>query len=214
MKAVEVPPTKPRLHPSEIEAYLDGFLSQEQKFLYPIVIVGIRGYYMKSMGEAAKNDRGIYDDAIFIKTPDGIYAYNGNTDPSNVRMGTGTGTKKGMATLKPGTYYAHRVGLHNGKYIALVQRAANVTVIRDGEPPYEDTGMFGINIHMGYFNSTGSEGCQTIFKTQWPEFITHVTKYCSQRWPKEWAKFAEDIKAGKNPVFDKLIIPYILVDNA
>jgi hypothetical protein len=100
MKAVEVPPTKPRLHPSEVEAYLAEFLTQENKFLFPIVILGIRGYYKTSMGDVAKNDRGIYDDAIFIKTPDGIYPYNGNTDPSGTRIGTGTGAQKGMATLK------------------------------------------------------------------------------------------------------------------
>jgi lysozyme len=214
MSPVAVPISKPNLHPAELEAHLADLLTQENRFKYPIVVLGIRGYYKRTMGNAEKNDINMYDDALFVKTPDGIFAFNGNTDPSTMRKGSGTGANKGMATLKPGTYYAHRIGLHNGKYIALVQRAANVTVIRDGEPPYEVTGMFGINIHMGYFDSTGSEGCQTVYKTQWPEFITLVTKYCSQRWPAEWAKFTGNIKAGKNPVFDKLIIPYKLVENA
>ena len=62
--------------------------------------------------------------------------------------------------------------------IAKVQReikigmsSADVVVVRDGNPPYEHKGMFGINIHRGGVSTTSSLGCQTIVPSQWNEFI-------------------------------------------
>ncbi|MEG3182132.1 hypothetical protein [Sphingomonas sp. LT1P40] len=140
-----------------------------------LFVVGIRGYYLDTMGRAAANDRGIYDDALFVVAPDQHFsAYNGNTDPSRRRIGGGTGAGKGMACLKPGLWRAHRLGLHKGQYRALIQTGGKVTVTRDGTPPYEDTGYFGINIHRGGIGTTSSEGCQTIPPEQWPTFIANV----------------------------------------
>jgi len=45
-----------------------------------------------------------------------------------------------------------------------------VTVLRDGDPNYPETGMFGINIHRGGASGTSSLGCQTIPPTQWEVF--------------------------------------------
>jgi lysozyme len=55
--------------------------------------------------------------------------------------------------------------LHKGKYLALCQRSAPVTVIRDDMG--EDTGMFGINQHMGSTTVVSSLGCQTIPPSQY-----------------------------------------------
>src|SRR3954462_14402217 len=74
------------------------------------VIVGIRGYYLNSMGKPGVNDRNLYDDAIFVIATDNRFrAYQANTDPSRF--------EKGMAVLVPGVYdvVKHR---HHGKYAA------------------------------------------------------------------------------------------------
>ena len=84
-----------------------------------MIVVGVRGYYRDTMGAPGVNDRGIYDEAIFLHTPSATVAFNGNTDPSRVKKGSGTGARKGMASLNPGVWKVHRFDLHNGKYLAL-----------------------------------------------------------------------------------------------
>jgi len=82
---------------------------------------------------------------------------------------------KGTAILVPGQYsQAYKLGLHRGKYEALVQ-AKPVKVYRDNDkdsvydmlPSSIDTGFFGINIHKAGHDSTWvddwSAGCQ-VFK--------------------------------------------------
>ncbi|MBI5726772.1 MAG: hypothetical protein HY965_02895, partial [Ignavibacteriales bacterium] len=107
------PAERPKLTKPELLELLSPYKIDREK--YPLVVVGIRGYYKKTMGDTPENDRGIYDDAIFIDTPNVFKAFNGNTDPSIFRKGTGTGTGKGIANLIPGLYYAHRLDMHNGK---------------------------------------------------------------------------------------------------
>ncbi len=162
---------------------------------YPLVIVGIRNYF-PDLGEKMVNDRGIYDDAIFINTVKDSDAFNGNTDPSKYRPKTDK--QKGMATLNPGIYYTHKFDLHNGKYLALCQRLGDVEVTRDGNPPYQDKGYFGINIHRGGFNSTGSEGCQTVHASQWDFFIESAKAYAKDYFGTGW---------------NKATIPYVLIEN-
>lgn len=165
------PTTRPKLTEPELLKLIKPFAIDRVK--YPVIVVGIRGYYEDSMGKPDQNDRGIYDDAIFIHSMGVAFrAFNANTDPSIFRSGTGTGQSKGIASLVPGLYFAHKLDMHNGKYLALCQRVAPVKVLRDGSKgQYQDEGMFGINIHCGGVNTTGSEGCQTIPFDQWQEFI-------------------------------------------
>jgi hypothetical protein len=115
----------PRLSRDELHARIAatfGTALNREKF--PLIVVGIRGYYRDTMGAAGKNDRGIYDDALFIDSPNVTAAFNGNTDPSVYRPA--------IATLDVGLYFAHRLGMHKGEYRALVQQNGAVSVTRDG----------------------------------------------------------------------------------
>jgi hypothetical protein len=166
-----VPETLPRMGADELLPRVKSAgLDTSQ---HPVFVVGIRGYYRQTMGDPQGNDRGIYDDAMFLISPNFFGSYNANTDPSYRRPGSGFEEgKRGMAMLKPGVWYCHRFGLHRNKYMALCQTAGPVTVIRDGvEHDYPHTGPFGINIHRGGRNRTSSLGCQTVYEPQWEGFI-------------------------------------------
>tara|TARA_R110002074_G_scaffold392909_1_gene578762 strand:+ start:389 stop:1006 length:618 start_codon:yes stop_codon:yes gene_type:complete len=138
-----------------------------------VCVLAIRGYYLDSMGAKGKNDRRIYDDAMFIVWPDGIARYQGNTDPNGYRKGSGKGGNKGMAMLAPGI---HRFGTGKHKGRLAFRQCEPFTVIRDGDPPYEHVGMHAINLHSGGYNSTSSLGCQTLPAQTWGEFRPQLYK--------------------------------------
>lgn len=160
-----------------------------------VTILGIRGYFEPAGG----NKRGIYDDALFLVTPDFFKGYNGNTDPSIARPG--------IALLQPGVYW-YKKGLHGIHHLNLAdnadkaiydqliatgrdvpsipnrllpywayRQAAPVTLIRDGQTKTETVtdpdGWPFIDIHHGGFNTTSSEGCQTIYPDQWADIRDH-----------------------------------------
>lgn len=122
----------------------------------PVALLGVRGYYKKLGSNPRTNDINIYDDGIFVWSPNGCCSFNANTDPS--------ASRPHVATLKPGVWQ-YRLGIHglskpkSRQYPALVQ-AAPVTVSRQGEG--EETGWFGINIHRGSRFTTSSLGCVTL----------------------------------------------------
>lgn len=181
---MQVPASKPRMNYAELTAKADGLQLDRSK--HPFFVAGIRGYYRDTLGAPGVNDRGIYDDALFLVSPLAFASYNGNTDPSRMRKGRGFGAAKGMAVLKPGLWLAHRFGMHRGKYLALVQTGGQVTVIRDGDPPYPDTGLFGINIHRGGWTGTSSLGCQTVHPAQWPAFIALAQDLAKRHFGAAW----------------------------
>lgn len=159
-----VPASRPQWPRERIEAILAAHGVTARPAL-----VGVRGYYLDTMGRAGVNDRGLYDDAMFLVS-DGLFrAYNANTDPSRGRPG--------IATLEPGVHL-YRKGKHgvsrDNPYPALrpATPGERLPVRRDGS-----TGLssgVAINIHRGGRTTTSSEGCQTIPPDQWPEFIGAV----------------------------------------
>jgi lysozyme len=156
---------RPRLTRNELENKIRSLRVPE-----PVKLVGIRGYYKDTMGKPGENDRGIYDDAIFLIGPTVFFAFNANTDPSIFRAG--------IAKLMPGIHYykkgKHGLSRPGGGYDALRPDTPGETlpVTRDG---LEGTKLgVAINIHKGSYNSTSSEGCQTIHPDQWIQFINEV----------------------------------------
>jgi lysozyme len=131
--------------------------------------VAVRGYYLDTMGKPKVNDRAIFDDAIFIVWPDGVARFQANTDPSKYRAKTSS--RKGMAVLKTGIY-RFGTGKHKGKLA--FRQCEPFTVIRDGNPPYEDTGFHAIDLHEAGDFTTSSEGCQTVPKSTWQSFRTFL----------------------------------------
>ncbi|HEV2840304.1 MAG TPA: hypothetical protein VGW39_03180 [Chthoniobacterales bacterium] len=195
----EKPASRPQLSRADLAAKLAPFGLDRTK--HPLIVVGIRGYYRDTMGAPGVNDRGIYDDAIFIDAGENFVAFNGNTDPSKFRPGEGfSEATKGIASLDPGAWLVHRFDKHKGEYLALCQRAGKVTVTRDGKKEnYKDTGEFGINIHRGSFNGTSSLGCQTIHPDQWEGFIGLAVDLARRFHGEKWKQ---------------VVIPYVLMENA
>lgn len=150
------------------------------------VLLGVRGYFQDSMGSPGENDRGIYDDALFLISPKGWSSYNFNTDPS--RSGFNPNAGKGYAVLQPGVY-DYQLGIHglskprDKQYKALVQ-LGNVNVHRDGHGDVNYAGKFGINIHKGGEHGTSPEGCQTVTPDQWWQFIA-----TAEDWMREYGQY-------------------------
>ena len=119
-------------------------------------------YNMNIIGVRAKTNPVItnkFDDFIILdyKNESGKWCrqiYKATTDPGITYLKTPIDFK-GCAMMVPGQYRGlWRIGLHRGKYKALVQRKP-VSVYRDGnkndvydlEPTSIQNGLFGINIH-------------------------------------------------------------------
>lgn len=137
-----------------------------------VAVVAVRGYYLNTMGKEGANDRGVYDDAVFVLEPESVHNFNANTDPARF--------SRGVARLKSRQAIRYRPGPHgfsrkDGPYPAFRQDS-NCTVIRDetGEDTDTAASRFWINLHRGGITTTSSLGCQTIPPHQWNEFKTLV----------------------------------------
>ena len=198
-----LPDTRPKLPENRVREILaqHGIPTAAE----PVAILGVRGYYRDTMGTAGKNDVGLYDDAAFLITPQGMLAFNFNTDPS--RLGWNPGVGKPFAVLRPGLWYFRR-GPHKAHPRALRQctdeEARNLGIPNEGEFEVErsfgqgdkrnffETNYFAINIHPGGENTTSSWGCQTLPPSQFKQFIERV--------------WGESIHARQNR------IPYLLIE--
>lgn len=137
-----------------------------------VAVLAVRGYYLNTMGKEGANDRGVYDDAIFVVEPDGIHNFNGNTDPGRFARGIAKLKSRQAVRYRPGP---HGFSRKNGPYPAFRQDS-NCAVIRDetGEDTDSPAGRFWINLHRGGITTTSSLGCQTVPPHQWNEFKTLV----------------------------------------
>lgn len=137
---------------------------------YNINIIGVR-----AKGASVTNR---FDDVIILdyKNEKGEWCrqiYKATTDPGLYYMKSLV-SKKGCAIVVPGQYRGvWQLGLHQGKYQALVQRKpikvyrdANKNNIYDLNPKTIESGIFGINLHHAGNDSIAvdkwSAGCQVI----------------------------------------------------
>lgn len=180
-----VPKSRPKLQKDELLDLIHSkFKGSGWEFIQsnePLFFAGIRGYYLNTMGKPGENDRNVYDDAIFIVSDNVFASFNANTDPSKYR--------ERIASLEPGIWKSYTFDFHKNRYLALCQRGGVVTVRRDSDNGgFFDTGYFGINIHKGGTNTTGSEGCQTIHPLQWDSFIQLAKTEAKRIHGTEWGK--------------------------
>ncbi|QDP48301.1 MAG: hypothetical protein Unbinned4944contig1000_25 [Prokaryotic dsDNA virus sp.] len=102
--------------------------------------------------------------------------------------------RAGTAILKPGQYRgSHKIGLHRGRYTALVQRKP-VTVYRDRnrnavldmDQNTEQEGIYGINIHHAGHDShrvdKWSAGCTVIANLNDWEIFMAVVRRAAEIW--------------------------------
>lgn len=158
--------------PRASRTLIERFAKKAAKELPAVYLVGVRGYYQDTMGKVGVNDRGIYDDALFIVGPETFAAFQANTDPSAFR--------KGVATLVPGVHL-YRPGNHgisrpDGGYPAFRPATKNeeLPVTRDGI--LDPKPGIAMNIHRGGRTTTSSKGCQTVPPAQWDAFHALLTK--------------------------------------
>ena len=135
------------------------------------------------------NEKNKFDDNIYLVNGPIMFRYTCTTNPGTHWL-KNLLNPKGTAVLKPGQYVdTWKLGLHQGKYEALVQRKP-VTVYRDGdkddtaeEQGKEDTGLFGINIHRANASAISSiidkwsAGCQVLNN---PKEFAQLLDYCKK----------------------------------
>jgi len=136
-------------------------------------LIYVRGHYLDSMGRPDVDDVNIYDDAVFLASPNLRESWNANTSPSF--------PKKGYAELMLGqfVYYPsfHHIWDAKKRYKALrpYPEGVRLKCLRNGKP----STCANTNAHMGganpaAFDVVWSEGCLTVPKTQYPDFQSRV----------------------------------------
>lgn len=154
-----------------IQMLLDQGLWKDRS-LTRMCVVGVRGYYLNSMGKKGVNDRGIYDDAFFVLSPDSFASFHGNTDPSKYQKGIAMLVAPQKIVYRKGWHGYGRKSGHNA-----FRQASDVKVTRDGsEDVFWDSerNRFWTNNHKGGNYSTSSAGCLTVPANEWDAYYAYV----------------------------------------
>lgn len=144
---------------------------------HEVVALGLRG------GIAGRpNTIGTFDDTLVVLTGDRCEAFHGNTDPSTEIDGRAN-LVVGAHWFKPGEHHpgtpkAYPAFVQDGPLLVFRYGTEKVAEgVKDARGTCRGHGLwwgdFAIHIHnaMGV-NTTGSEGCQTVIKTEWDEYHT------------------------------------------
>ncbi len=172
----------------------------------PVKVLVVRGYFQDSMGVPGKNDRAMYDDAIFVASPDGVAAFNGNSDPAVFRRRIATIKSNQAVCYKPGLH-----GLSSKKPYPAFRQHEDCTVVRDKTG--DDHGMFYVNMHRGGVTGTSSAGCITVPPHQWSEYYGLLSRQL-QKYGQETFYATVLEYDGDNPPIQEPIVPSIEEENA
>lgn len=132
------------------------------KYFYPdgvpaVLLIGVRGYFLNSIGKRNENDFNRWDDAILVlEKGELVKTFNANTDPSKLRAD--------VAMLKAGIYKFYK-GRHKNRIDALRAFPEGVKwdcVRQDRNGKWYEAKCSHINIHDGGLSDTWSAGCQTL----------------------------------------------------
>jgi hypothetical protein len=142
---------------------------------FELNIIGVR----KDSATSNVTEPNSFDDSLWViytddKGKEVSMLYQVTTDPGTYYL-LNPMQPDGTAILAPGSYPVYEIGLHQGKYKALVQRGP-VTVYRDNnkdnnldlDPRTTKRGVFGINIHKA--------GVSTIKVDKWSAGCTVFAK--------------------------------------
>jgi lysozyme len=165
-----IPTSKPKAakHVVIAEA-LDSWRDDPLRGPFPsFFVLFVRAYYRDTMGKPGVNDRGIYDDAAFIVSPDTFASFRANADPSIYQAGVSS-LMVGWDEYRPGNHGISRPG---GGYPAFrpATPGERLAVTRDGEKGRSKRDGEANNIHRGGYRGTSSLGCLTIYPDDWTAF--------------------------------------------
>lgn len=180
--------------------------------VYNLNIIGVRSDHQKKVTD-------LFDDALIVvyNTPSGKWQkqiYHITTEPGTYYMVKHMLNPKGTAILAPGQYRGcWSIGLHRGKYRALVQkkpvfvyRDDNKDMVYDLKPEKLEAGKFGINIHRSnefeprvYVNSY-SAGCQVFAN---PNDFRSFMRLCDLqiKYHKTWKSFTYTLLDEKDLIY-------------
>jgi hypothetical protein len=144
---------RPKISDAETDKLAKFFFVEEMP---KVVVFGVRGYFLNTMGKPGVNDINLYDDAWLVYE-DGtlVKTFNANTDPSKHRAN--------LAWLNTGVYQFYK-GKHKNRIEAFRAYPEGVKWRCKREEfsgKVVDSWCSYINIHDGGASATWSEGCQT-----------------------------------------------------
>lgn len=119
MTGTLTPAARPALAPADARALLAAHGVAD-----PVALIGVRGFFA-NMGPSAGNDAGVYDDAVFLVTPDACAGFVFNTDPTrltppNVTLKTGLWRYRPGRHTSPATLESYDALVHAGNPVRVI----------------------------------------------------------------------------------------------
>lgn len=183
--ATTPPRALPRLsRPALMQALSRNGVNAEQRERGGVMLVGVRGFHAPMLRREGA-DRWLYEDALFVISPEAFMSWHANLDPAGWRRDMGLPTPENAPTLKAGLYAAHRYGKLGGRDPALIQTAGPVDVTWPDLPhgqPVERT----MPIRRGTVAAPAAAAGVPVAPRQWDSFIATVVDLLQRHHGRDW----------------------------